>query len=125
MGMSVVALSHVAVASTDTCSTVPADKDKVARTMRQLFASTSVADTAGVQRVLTSDFYAFDGVQRVDKAGLIRFSRSAIDAGKHYTWTVSVPDFHLTRHGAWIASTNRGSVQEPSAQWIGSGSSLR
>ena len=114
VGVSVVALSHVALGSTESCSTVPDDKEKVAGTMRQLFASTSVADAAGMQRVLTSDFYAFDGGQRVDTAGLIRFAKSAIDAGRHYTWTVTEPDVHLTCNGAWIAYTNRGSVQEPS-----------
>ena len=108
------ALSHVALASSPSCSTVAGDNEKVVETMRQLFANTSAADSAGMQRVLASGFYAFDGGQRVDTAGLIQFAKAAIDAGKHYSWTVNEPDVHLTCNGAWIAYTNRGSVQEPS-----------
>ncbi len=108
------ALSHLAFASSEACSTTPEDKEKVVGVIRQFFASTSAADATGMQRVLANDFYAFDGGQRVDTAGLIRFAKSAIDAGKHYSWTVNEPDVHLTCNGAWIAYTNRGSVQEPS-----------
>ena len=110
----VLASSHAAFASSESCSTALEDKEKVVETMRQFFASTSAADATAMQRVLASDFYAFDMGKRVDTAALVQFAKAAIDAGKHYSWTVNEPDVHLTCKGAWIAYTNRGVVQEPS-----------
>ena len=107
-----VASSHAALASSEACSTTPEDKAKVVDTLRQMFAAIGTADGTAVQRVLTGDFYAFDAAKRVDTSGLLMFAKAAAAAGKHYTWTVNEPDVHLTCNGAWIAYTNRGSVQD-------------
>ncbi len=40
--------------------------------------------------------------------------KAAHAAGKHYEWNVTEPEVHLTCNDAWIAYTNRGSLQDES-----------
>jgi hypothetical protein len=94
------------------CATTDADKPKVAEAMRQMYVAATNDDLALFHRVAATDFYAFDGGKRFSGDALMSLIKGAHDAGKRYVWTVTEPDVHLGCDDAWIAYTNRGSLQD-------------
>jgi Domain of unknown function (DUF4440) len=96
------------------CMTTEEDKGRVVETIRQMYAAAAKDDLDGFHRVTTAEFFAFDGGRRFDGDSLMNLIKTAHDAGKRYEWKVTAPEVHLTCNDAWIAYTNRGSLQDES-----------
>ncbi|HEY6375290.1 MAG TPA: nuclear transport factor 2 family protein [Edaphobacter sp.] len=101
-------------ASTAVCTTTDEDKVKVVEAMQQMYVAATKDDLDGFHKVAAAEFFAFDGGKRFDGDALMNLIKTAHDAGKRYEWKVTEPEVHLTCNDAWIAYTNRGSLQDES-----------
>jgi Domain of unknown function (DUF4440) len=107
-------LSRAFGARASSCSVEPQDAGRVTETLKQMYVAATNDDIALFHRVTTTDFYAFDGGRRLSGDALMELIQSAHKAGKRYVWTVNEPDVRLACNDAWIAYTNRGSIQDAS-----------
>lgn len=99
-------------AQTPPCTATAADEGKVVDVMRQMYVAAANDDLALFHRVVATDFYAYDGGKRFSGDALMELILSAHKEGKRYVWTVTEPEVHLLCNDAWIAYTNRGSLQD-------------
>jgi hypothetical protein len=74
-------------AQTPPCTTTVADEGKVVDVVRQMYVAATNDDLALFRRVVTTDFYAFDGGKRFSGDALMGLIQSAHKAGKRYVWT--------------------------------------
>ena len=93
-------------------STVTADEEAVAQTLRLMYVGLTKEDTAQLRAVTTPDFYAFDGGEKYTGDELMTLIKSLHAAGKTFVWTVPEPKVRIEGPVAWITYTNRGSVQD-------------
>jgi len=96
------------------CSTTDEDKARVVEAVRQMYAAATKDDLDGFHKVAAPEFYAFDVGKRFDGDALMNLIKVAHQAGKRYEWNVTEPEVHLGCNDAWIAYTNRGSLQDES-----------
>jgi len=69
-------------------------------------------DSDQLRAVTTSDFYAFDGGEKMTGDELMGLIKSLHATGKTFVWTVTEPKVRIDRAVAWITYLNRGSVQD-------------
>ena len=100
--------------SAPSCGGEPRDADRVTETLKQMYVAATNDDMTLFRSVAAKDFYAFDGGRRLNGDELMELVRTVHKAGKKYVWTVTEPDVHLRCNDAWIAYTNRGSIQDES-----------
>ncbi|HYJ40033.1 MAG TPA: DUF4440 domain-containing protein [Steroidobacteraceae bacterium] len=93
-------------------SPVPADEEAVAQALRLMYVALTKEDSAQLRAVTASDFYAFDGGEKMTGDELMSIIKSAHAAGKTYVWTVPEPKVRVEGAVAWITYLNRGSVQD-------------
>ena len=96
------------------CAATDVDKVKVVEAMRQMYVAATKDDLDGFHKVVTPEFYTFDGGKRFDGDALMNLIKAAHAAGKRYEWNVMEPEVHLGCNDAWITYTNRGSLQDGS-----------
>jgi hypothetical protein len=96
---------------TDSSCAPQAQSDVVAR-VGAVFSALTVMDDKAIDSVLAPDFYAFEGGRRFDRTSLVEVIRSAVQAGKKYTWSVTQPEVHATCHLAWITYRNQGQITD-------------
>jgi ketosteroid isomerase-like protein len=82
----------------------------VVETVREMYAAASVDDMAGLARIFTADFYAFDVGKRFDGMALAELIKAAHADGKRFIWTVTEPEVEIAGDWASISFVNRGSV---------------
>ena len=88
------------------------DEDAVAQAIRLMYVALTKDDTAQLRAVTTSDFYAFDGGEKMTGDELMSLIKSLHAAGKTFVWTVTEPKVRIEHAVAWITYLNRGSVQD-------------
>lgn len=93
-------------------STVTADEEAVAQTLRLMYVALTKEDAAQLRAVTTSDFYAFDGGEKFTGEELVALIKSAHAVGKTFVWTVPAPKVRIEGTVAWITYLNRGTVQD-------------
>ena len=84
--------------------------EAVIETIREMYAAAAIDDEAHLAKILTEDFYAFDGGKRFDGMALPALIKAAHAAGKRFVWTVTEPTVWVAQNWASIAFINRGSV---------------
>ncbi|MEJ0086705.1 MAG: DUF4440 domain-containing protein [Pseudomonadota bacterium] len=97
-------------------SPAPADEEAVAQTLRLMYVALTKEDTAQLRAVTTSDFYAFDGGEKMTGDELMALIKSLHAAGKTFVWTVTEAKVRIEGAVAWITYLNRGSVQDPAGK---------
>jgi hypothetical protein len=98
------------------CSVEPQDVGRVTETLKQMYVAASNNDLALFHRVAAGDYLAFDGGQRFSGDELMALIQAEHKKGRRYVWTVMEPNVHLACNDAWIAFTNRGSVEDESGK---------
>jgi hypothetical protein len=93
-------------------SPVTADEEAVAQALRLMYVAFTQEDTAQLRAVTTSDFYTFDGGEKMTGDELMALIKSLHAAGKTFVWTVPEPKVRIEGKVAWITYLNRGSVQD-------------
>ena len=93
-------------------SPAPADEQAVEHTLRQMYGALTNEDAAQFRAVTTSDFYAFDGGEKMTGDELVALIKSLHAAGKTFVWTVTEPKVRIENAVVWITYLNRGSVQD-------------
>ena len=81
-------------------------------TLKLMYVAASNDDLALFHRVAAADYLAFDGGQRFSGDELMALIQAEHKKGRRYVWTVMEPNVHLACNDAWIAFTNRGSVED-------------
>ena len=108
------AQSPMAKQGAASCSVGPRDTERVTETLKQMYVAATNDDMTLFRTVAAKDFYAFDGGRRLNGDELMGLVQTVHKAGKKYVWTVTEPDVRLMCNDAWIAYTNRGSIQDES-----------
>jgi hypothetical protein len=98
------------------CSVGPQDVGRVTETLKQMYVAATNDDLALFHRVAAADYLAFDGGHRFSGDELMGLLHEEHKKGKKYVWTVMEPEVHLACSDAWIAFTNRGSVEDASGK---------
>ena len=114
-GLALLVLAGSAQASARPCGDARADTAAVERTIRSFFDALAHDDAAGVARVTTGSFYAFDAGKRFTAAELSATVRGAHAQGVKLEWNLGAIDAHVGCGTAWAAWENRGSAGIPPA----------
>jgi ketosteroid isomerase-like protein len=109
------------------CANAPSENAAVVKTMRTMYAVASKDDYDLFNKVIASDFYAFDGGHQYPGDTILDYVKQLQQQGYVFVWTVNDPQVHIACHSkpevAWITYTNRGSIKDPSGvttpmQWL-------
>jgi ketosteroid isomerase-like protein len=98
------------------CAPAASAQSEVVGVMQNLFAALRADDLKRFQEIAAPDFYAYDAGMRFTGPALVDFVKSAHASGKHYDWTVTEPEVHVTCNLAWITYINQGSVEDASGR---------
>jgi hypothetical protein len=109
-------LNYAFGAQTTVCNVEPQDVGRVTETLKLMYVAASNDDLALFHRVAAADYLAFDGGQRFSGDELMALIQAEHKKGRRYVWTVMEPNVHLACNDAWIAFTNRGSVEDESGK---------
>lgn len=97
------------------CALTAGEREQAAATVRALYAGMAADDDSVVGRLLSPDFYAFDGGQRLTGPGLLELVRKAHRDGVVLNWNLGEIDVHGGCGLAWAAWENHGSAGKPPA----------
>ena len=86
----------------------------VAETMRAMFDALAVDDRPALDRVLATNFYAFDGGHEMVADDLFKYVKWRHDTGTRYSWSITEPRVHIAGDLATITYKNRGSISDAS-----------
>ncbi len=109
-------LNYAFGAQPTVCTVEPQDVERVAETLKQMYVAATKDDLALFHKVAAADYLAFDGGQRFSGDELMALIQAEHKKGRRYVWTVMEPKVHLACNDAWIAFTNRGSVEDESGK---------
>ncbi len=94
----------------------------LADAVTRMYAAVAAGDDAAANRILTPDFYLFEGGMRMSRTQILGFMDSDRAAGKHYAWSVNDADGRVSCADGWIAYLNKGSVTDASGvhpqEWL-------
>lgn len=114
----------VSSANGQSCKAIDGDQERVADTVRTLYAGATVDDLAKVHSVTGSGFYAFDGgIEYSSIDALMTVVKGYQDQGVKFVWSVTKPKVTIHCDQAWISYVNDGSIQMPNGapvptQWL-------
>jgi hypothetical protein len=98
---------------------------EVVATIEQMFAAARADDLPALLAITTPNFYAYDGGRRFTAQSLMALIQKAHADGKHYEWSVTDPDVHVSCALAWITYVNKGFIEDGSGRqdmtWLESG----
>lgn len=105
------ALVLSAPAAEAACRTSKEDNKQVEAAVRGFYAALAADDEAGVARIATPTFYAYDVGRRFDTAAeLAATIKQAHASGAVLEWNLGPIDIHVTCDTAWAAWENDGRV---------------
>ena len=90
------------------------EEAKAIAAVESMYVAATNDDLALFSRVVTPDFFTFDGGTQFSAATLMQFVKNAHAAGKHYVWRVTDPKVEIHGAVAFMTYTNQGSVQDAS-----------
>ena len=67
-----------------------------------MFAAARADDLPALLAVTTPNFYAYDGGRRFTAQSLMALIQKAHADGKHYEWSVTDPEVHVSCDLGWI-----------------------
>jgi hypothetical protein len=109
-------LSTIAWADAEPAPAPPAgaEEARVIEVMRTFYVAATNDDLEKFHRVVTRDFYSYDGGARFTGDELMALIKAAHAAGKVFVWDVTKPEVRMHGDVASITYVNEGSVKDAS-----------
>jgi ketosteroid isomerase-like protein len=104
------------------CAPSAAAEPAVVRAIEQMYAAFRADDAIGLQRIATTDFYAYDNGAQFTAASLLDLLKKAHASGTRFEWSVVEPQVHVACNLAWVTYVNEGSIDNAAGhrkmQWL-------
>jgi ketosteroid isomerase-like protein len=111
--LSLIVLAATGLSSAHVAATGEASEEaRVVEALETMYVALTRDDLALFEKVVTADFYTFDGGLRMNTGEFLLLIRKLHAAGRIFVWKVTEPVVELHGDVALITYTNRGSVQE-------------
>jgi ketosteroid isomerase-like protein len=121
MGLILMFFAHVSAASAQQ-KVLTNEQTQIVEVVNTMFNALQTEDAAKMNSIVAPDFYAFEGGNRLNGEAMMGLMKTLHAAGKHYEWSVTQPDIHISGDTAWIAYVNDGSITDASGrvnqQWL-------
>jgi ketosteroid isomerase-like protein len=115
--MSVVNMSVVNISAAGAQQKVLSkEQTQIVETVNTMFAALQTEDAAKLNSIVAPGFYVFEGGARFNGEAIMGLIKTLHAAGKHYEWSVTEPDVHISGDTAWIAYVNDGSITDASGR---------
>lgn len=95
-------------------ATRESEEAQVIDTLESMYVAATNDDLPLFKRVVTADFFTFDGGRQFSAETLMQFVKDAHAAGKRYVWKVTDPKVEIHGDVALVTYTNQGYIQDAS-----------
>ncbi|GLQ99343.1 nuclear transport factor 2 family protein [Dyella mobilis] len=94
------------------CAQSPSSADAaVAQTVSAFLSALSQGNEGTLHKLTCQGFYAFDAGSRFSGDDLFALVKKYQAAGSAFSWSVTMPEVHVTGKSAWITYVNQGSIK--------------